>query len=233
MMASMGVLGEARAIPRGGFSGWLADILGGAKGWLNQAQVPQGVPLVGGLGAGDLTMGQAPELVDSMSYGFSPVRGAGMAATLDPAVVDLLGLMAPAASRTAGIARTLPGVARQAALDAYGPAVNMARPRYTLGGREVGKEAVQREFGFIPPADEVKQAMKEAKAARAKLRYEEQKKVGRLNWTPGDEFGSRATLGSTDNVMSQEDLLRAILERGKTLSDTPQPFLPNPYQSRK
>ena len=98
-MSSMGVIGEMRAAPRGDFSGWLADILSGAKGWLNQAQVPRGVPLVGGMGDGDMTMGQAPELMDSMSYGFSPVRGAGMAATMDPAVMDLLGLMAPAAGR--------------------------------------------------------------------------------------------------------------------------------------
>ena len=210
--------GEMRAAPRGDFSGWLADILGGAKGWMNQAQVPQGVPLVGGMGAGDLTMGQAPELMDSMSYGFSPVRGAGMAATLDPAVMDLLGLMAPAAGRAGAVARGMPGVVRQAALDAYGPAVNMARPRYTLGGKEVGRGAIQQELGLALPVDEIKQAMREAKNARARRRYEQKRSAEReFNWTPADAFGSRATLGSNDNLMSQDELLRLILERGKTL----------------
>ncbi len=217
-MSSMGVIGEMRAAPRGGVSGWLADLLGGAKGWLNQAQVPQGVPLVGGMGAGDLTMGRAPELMDSMSYGFSPVRGAGMAATLDPAVMDLLGLMAPAAGRAGAVARGMPGVVRQAALDAYGPAANMARPRYTLGGKEVGKDAIQLELGLVQSADETKRMMREARNARTKLRYEQKRNAAReFNWTPADQFGGRSTLGSNDNLMSQDELLRLILERGKTL----------------
>jgi len=221
-MSSMGVIGEMRAAPRGDFSGWLADILGGAKGWLNQAQVPRGVPLVGGMGAGDLTMGQAPELMDSMSYGFSPVRGAGMAATLDPAVMDLLGLMAPVAGRAGAVARGMPGVVRQAALDAYGPAVNMAKPRYSVRGQEVGRGVMQRELGLdlglVQSAEETKRLMREAKNARARLRYEQRRSAQReFNWTPADAFGGRATLGSNDNLMSQDELLRLILERGKTL----------------
>lgn len=233
-MDSLGALqpyGEARAAPRGAFMGWLADLLGGTKGFLNQARVPQGVPLVGGLGAGDL-MGQAPETLDSMSYGFSPVRGAGMAATLDPGVADLLGLMAPLAGRAAGVARALPGVARQAALDAYSPAVNVARPRYTLGGREVPREVLQQEFGFLPSAEEVNKAMKEAKKARADARLEEIKKAGRLNWTPAEGFGSKATVGSFEDTRSPEELLQFILDKGKTLPNTGK-FLPNPYQVRK
>jgi hypothetical protein len=224
-----------RAAPRGGFSGLLADLLGGAKGWLNQAQVPHGVPLVGGMGAGDLTMGQAPELVDSMSYGFSPVRGAGMAATLDPAVVDLLGLMAPVAGRAGGVARGMPGVVRQAALDAYGPPVRMARSRYTLGGKEVDKAAMQQEFGFASPAptvEEIKQARLEARRMRAEKKAQDADYAvhgGPYTRSRGGPAEGPAP-GWQNTPMSNEELLRFIMERNKTL--VPHKVLPNPYSSK-
>ena len=64
---------EIRATPRFGLLGTVADGLLGAKRFANRAQIPAGVPLVGGQGLGDLTLGQLPEELDNWSYGDLPM----------------------------------------------------------------------------------------------------------------------------------------------------------------
>jgi len=219
--------GEARSAQRGGFLGMLSDLLGGAKSWMNApGTLPAGVPLVGGQGLGDLVMGQAPEYLDDRSYGLGGARNGGA----DPRLMDLAMLLAPGAGRAAGVARALPGVARQAALDAYGPAVHMARPRYTLGGRDVDRVAVQRELGLAPPVDEIKRAMQEAKNMRARIRYADKKNRATNLWNQESTADRRYELG--DKVLTGDELLKAILERGKSLPQTPQGPVPLPWTSR-
>jgi hypothetical protein len=44
------------------------------RDFINKAQIPQGVPLIGGEGLGSLILGRAPEELIEMSYGNMPVR---------------------------------------------------------------------------------------------------------------------------------------------------------------
>lgn len=67
----------------------MADILKYGKDAANwPGKLPKAVPLLGGMGAGDILFGQGPELVDSMTHGFSPVSAGGTAARVDHRVLD-------------------------------------------------------------------------------------------------------------------------------------------------
>lgn len=65
--------------PRSALIGGVADALVGVKRFGNRAQIPAGVPLIGGQGVGDLLLAQLPEEVDNWSYGDLPM-------TIDPGV---------------------------------------------------------------------------------------------------------------------------------------------------
>lgn len=64
--------GTIAPTPRNPYVGAVADAAGGFRDFLDQARVPNGVPLVGGMGAGELLVGQAPEEIDRWAYGMSP-----------------------------------------------------------------------------------------------------------------------------------------------------------------
>lgn len=91
-----------QATPRNAIVGRLADILKQGKGAANEYAMKDWVPLIGGMGLGDMFMGKAPELVDDISYdGLQAAIRGGNAATggigtygARPAVADatLLGL---------------------------------------------------------------------------------------------------------------------------------------------
>ena len=83
-------MSEMSAIPQNQLAGVLAAILKGGKDALNYpGKLPESVPLLGGMGAGDLVFGKGPELMEDMSYGFPPYKGTGMATKVDPRTVDL------------------------------------------------------------------------------------------------------------------------------------------------
>lgn len=65
---------EMRPTPRSGMTGMLADALMGARNFADRAKVPDFVPLIGGEGVGSLLVGKAPEEVNEMSYGNSPIQ---------------------------------------------------------------------------------------------------------------------------------------------------------------
>ena len=53
-------------------------------------KLPKSVPLLGGMGAGDLVMGEAPEALEDYAYGSGPFhRGAGTTTRMDPRLVDV------------------------------------------------------------------------------------------------------------------------------------------------
>ena len=91
-----------QATPRNRIVGGLADILKSGKSAMDQYEMKPWVPLVGGLGLGEMFMGKAPELVDDISYdGLQAAIRGGNSATggigtysARPAVFDatLLGL---------------------------------------------------------------------------------------------------------------------------------------------
>lgn len=207
--------GEARSAQRGGFLGMLADLLGGAKSWMNApGTLPAGVPLVGGQGLGDLVMGQAPEYLDDRSYGLGGARNGGA----DPRLMDLAMLLAPGAGRAAGVARALPGVARQAAFDAYGPTVHMAQPRmkHAIRGQLVTDDEMMRHLGIGPYADSqgvvAPEVVKEAKRIRKEVKE-----------TPGAPPGARPGMYAIGGVqMTAEELaerMGLVLPPPKTLAE--------------
>lgn len=65
--------------PRSALIGGAADALLGAQRFGNHARIPEGAPLIGGQGLGDLLLGAVPEEVDNWSYGDLPM-------TIDPGV---------------------------------------------------------------------------------------------------------------------------------------------------
>ena len=64
--------GTIAPTPRNPYVGAAADAAGGLRQFLDKAQVPEAVPLIGGQGVGELLVGQAPEEIDRWSYGMSP-----------------------------------------------------------------------------------------------------------------------------------------------------------------
>ena len=64
--------------PRNGAMGTLADILQAVKGKTGMV--------------GDLILGQAPKVLDDMSYGYMPVQGSGMTTQPKQEAIDLLNL---------------------------------------------------------------------------------------------------------------------------------------------
>jgi hypothetical protein len=63
-----------RAIPQQPSLAKLAEFLQNAKSSGNQYSVPNWVPLLGGSGAGDMLLGNAPEEIENWSYGDAPMR---------------------------------------------------------------------------------------------------------------------------------------------------------------
>lgn len=65
---------EMKPTPRKQLPGYLADALINARNFADRARVPESVPLIGGQGLGSLFLGQAPEEVNELSYGNSPIQ---------------------------------------------------------------------------------------------------------------------------------------------------------------
>jgi hypothetical protein len=69
-----GRVAEMKPTPRSPRLGAFADAMLAVRDFINKAQIPQGVPLIGGEGLGSLILGRAPEELIEMSYGNMPVR---------------------------------------------------------------------------------------------------------------------------------------------------------------
>jgi hypothetical protein len=65
---------QMKAIPQQPNLARLAELLQDAKSSGNQYSVPNWVPLLGGSGAGDMLLGNAPEEIENWSYGDMPMR---------------------------------------------------------------------------------------------------------------------------------------------------------------
>jgi hypothetical protein len=65
---------QMKAIPQQPNLARLAELLQNAKSSGNQYSVPNWVPLLGGSGAGDMLLGNAPEEIENWSYGDAPMR---------------------------------------------------------------------------------------------------------------------------------------------------------------
>jgi len=85
--------GSVSPIPQNPIGGAVSKGLGKVRDAANYAHVPEMIPLLGGLGLGDMLVGESPEVIEDWSYGFPPYSGSGEATKLDPRVMDIFGLM--------------------------------------------------------------------------------------------------------------------------------------------
>lgn len=60
--------------PRNPVMGGVADFVRGVRDLANQYEIKQFVPLLGGMGVGDLLMGKSPEELEEWAYGNAPMR---------------------------------------------------------------------------------------------------------------------------------------------------------------
>jgi hypothetical protein len=65
---------EMRATPRNPAMGGVADFVRGVRDLANQYEIKDFVPLLGGMGVGDLLLGKSPEELEEWAYGNAPMR---------------------------------------------------------------------------------------------------------------------------------------------------------------
>ena len=86
--------GEIRNTSRNRLLGGVADFLAPVSEFADRDKLPESIPLLGGMSFADLSgLKGSQSLVNDMSYGKSPVRGATLnTAKVDPRVLDLAGV---------------------------------------------------------------------------------------------------------------------------------------------
>lgn len=109
--------GTMRAIEPNPVGSVIAKGLFGARDYMDGAQIPNAVPLFGGMGIGQLLMGESPEVIDEMASGFMPYKGSGHTTQLDPRVLDVAGLPLPYAG-VGALGKTAFNVAKRKSLGA-------------------------------------------------------------------------------------------------------------------
>lgn len=137
-------MADLKAPERNPVIGRLADILLSGKESANTYEMKDWVPLVGGMGLGDMFMGKAPELVDDASYNLrSLIRGGNQATgglgtyTLDPRTADaaMLGM------DVAGIGAGLGGLSKRSASAIY--------DKLSSGGTSLSRRDALKKLGAI------------------------------------------------------------------------------------
>ncbi len=84
--------GEVKPIQPNRLGMMLANTIRAGRSALNYpGKLPESVPMLGGMGLGDLAFGQGPELAEEMAHGFPPYKGTGYGTVVDPRVIDLAG----------------------------------------------------------------------------------------------------------------------------------------------
>ena len=137
-------MADLKAPERNPVIGRLADILLSGKESANTYAMKDWVPLVGGMGLGDMFMGKAPELADDASYNLrSLIRGGNQATgglgtyTLDPRIADAVML----GTDVAGIGAGLGGLSKRSASAIY--------DKLSSGGTSLSRRDALKKLGAI------------------------------------------------------------------------------------
>lgn len=137
-------MADLKAPERNPVIGRLADILLSGKKSANTYEMKDWVPLVGGMGLGDMFMGKAPELADDASYNLrSLIRGGNQATgglgtyTLDPRTADAVML----GTDVAGIGAGLGGLSKRSASAIY--------DKLSSGGTSLSRRDALKKLGAI------------------------------------------------------------------------------------
>jgi hypothetical protein len=153
---------EMRATPRNPAMGGVADFVRGVRDLANQYEIKDFVPLLGGMGVGDLLLGKSPEELEEWAYGNSPMRVPEMSNVpivktgRKEQLMDTMFLGVDAAGLGKGA-----GVAGKAAAKSLGPkAAEMAetmlqRQGLMPGITEVTPKLVQERVPGVQPGEEL------------------------------------------------------------------------------
>jgi hypothetical protein len=113
----------------------VSEALRKARDFADNARVPDAVPLLGGMGAGEILMGKAPEGFENLAYDMPLTRGSGWTTQLKPETLDMafLGMDALSAGQLAkaGIKPLAKAAAKQidnAMVDGTGPLAKVLEP---------------------------------------------------------------------------------------------------------
>jgi hypothetical protein len=153
---------EMRATPRNPAMGGVADFVRGVRDLANQYEIKDFVPLLGGMGVGDLLLGKSPEELEEWAYGNAPMRVPEMSNVpivktgRKEQLMDTMFLGVDAAGLGKGA-----GVAGKAAAKSLGPkAAEMAetmlqRQGLMPGITEVTPKLVQERVPGVQPGEEL------------------------------------------------------------------------------
>lgn len=113
----------------------ISEALRTARDFADNARVPEVVPLFGGMGAGEILMGKAPEGFENLAYDMPLTRGSGWTTQLKPETIDMAFLGADALSGAqlakAGLKPLAKAAARQidnAMMEGTGPLAKVLEP---------------------------------------------------------------------------------------------------------
>jgi hypothetical protein len=150
----------------------LADALRSTRDFADRARVPESVPLLGGMGAGEILLGQSPEGFENVAYGMPMTTGKGWTTRLKPETIDMgfLGLDALGVGQLAKagakpLAKAAAREINEAMLDGTGPlgkALSPVAPSFAVAPGKKGLTSVR---SAIEQADS---AIKESKRAGGK-----------------------------------------------------------------
>ena len=149
LMRSKAYQAEISATPRNRLLGGVADVLDPLSQFLDRFKLPESIPLLGGSSASDLTgVKGGQSLLNDMSYGKSPIRGASLqTAKVDPRLLDLAGLGAIGLPLAKNVGKTaLKEGARQIETRSGLLGSNVMNPRMNMfageGAKTADKEAL-------------------------------------------------------------------------------------------
>ena len=128
--------GEIRNTPQNSFLGGVANFLAPVSEFADRDKLPESIPLLGGMSFADLSgLKGAQSLVNDMSYGTPPIRGASLqTAKVDPRVLDL-----------AAVSGAMIPVGK-----ALGKAALREGARQIETGTGIGRAALNPRMGIVP-----------------------------------------------------------------------------------
>ena len=118
----------------------LAEALRATRDTANKARVPEFIPLLGGAGAGDILLGQAPEGAERLAYGERMTSGRGQTLHIRPEMIDLAMAMPINAGLKGGVG--LVGRMTDKASDATINALRRAPQTVAAAERRMLREAI-------------------------------------------------------------------------------------------
>jgi hypothetical protein len=209
----------------------LAKALRGGRGALNYpGKLPESVPLLGGMGAGDLLFGKSPEAMEDYSYGFGPLgHGKGLTTKLDPRMVDVvtapvigiggaaqqMGKRLTTVALDAGKRQTLKKIGSVAATAAI-PVATLKSAEHMLPavGEKIAQRLSKATFKAASPSELIQAATKWVDSPRLGHYLDEARELG-LDYHTGDSIAD-----TVRNALAHPEMPKVLedLTKGRPIS---------------